>query len=84
MIELKMVKAEALRQQKGMLIREIAEKMGTSRAYLNTRLKGHGGMRRQGLVKLASALDYDGEPGELLDMVTMREVVDCEHPGSAS
>lgn len=74
MIELKMTRAEAIRLQKGMLHREIAEKMGTSRSYLNTRLNGHGGMRGKGLAKLADALGYDGEPEKLLEQVTLREV----------
>lgn len=74
MIELKMTRAEAIRLQKGMLYREVADGMGTSRINVNRKLNGHGGMRKSNLAKLAEVLGYGGNPDELLETVTLREV----------
>lgn len=74
MIELKMTRAEAMRQQRGLLYRELADKAGISRCNLNMKLNGHGGMRREPLKRMAEALGWDGEPEALLEQVTLREV----------
>lgn len=74
MIELTMTRAEAMRRQRGLLVRELAEMVGTSRCNMNMKLTGHGGMRREPLRRMAEALDWDGEPEALLEQVTLREV----------
>ena len=76
MIELHMTRAEAIRQQRGLLYRELADKAGISRCNLNMKLNGHGGMRKDSLVLLADALGWEGEPGALLETVTFREVAE--------
>ena len=71
MIELKMTRAEAMRQQRGLLMRELADQSGISRCNLNMKLNGHGGMRSSKLKGLADALGWDGDPAELLEEVKL-------------
>ena len=73
-VSVTMTRAKAMMLSQGMTCTELAEKAGVGRSNLSMLLNGHWKPHGQVALLIAYTLGWSGDPMELFDDVTLKEV----------
>lgn len=73
-VTLEMTRAKAMMLSRGMTCGELAEKAGVGRSNLSMLLNGHWKPHRDVAELVSESLGWDGDPIELFDGITLKEV----------